>query len=135
MSVCLSTVSNSVPLTNKLTKFKNKSLGDDTLTTLDLQVHLWLPHTSLTSHAPGGGTGLKCRTWRFLPYFDFVAAGVSVFHKHMSIFTCNSIIICPMVKFLWQRDLIFLASGWRYCLIRAVLVPSGKYTGSFMKAS
>ena len=35
---------------------------------------------------PWGGMGSKCRTWRFLPYyhFDFVAAGSSMFHKHMS---------------------------------------------------
>ena len=34
-----------------------------------------ISHTSPTSHAPGGGAGSKCRTFkRFLPYFDFVAA-------------------------------------------------------------
>ena len=33
-------------------------------------MYVSVPHTSLTSHAPGGGAGSKCRT-----YFDFVAAG------------------------------------------------------------
>ena len=31
--------------------------------------------TDMSSHAPGGGAGSKCRTLKFLPYFDFVAAG------------------------------------------------------------
>ena len=49
--------------------------GDDTVTKLGLVVHLWVPHTSVTSNAPGDGAGSKCRIQRFLSYFDFVAAG------------------------------------------------------------
>ena len=74
-SVCLSvcpSVRNSVPLTNKVQYLKFWwSYSIQTWTV----IHLWVPHTSLTSHAPGDGAGSKCRTWRFLPYFDFVAAG------------------------------------------------------------
>ena len=35
----------------------------------------FVPLITLTSHAPGGGAGSKCKTLRFWPYFDFVAAG------------------------------------------------------------
>ena len=41
---------------------------------------------------PWGGAGSKCRTYRFLPYFDFVADGASVFHKHMSCFIKISVL-------------------------------------------
>ena len=47
-------------------------------------VSSWVPHISLTSHAPGGGAGSKCRTWIS---FDFV--GASLFHKQMSSYNCN----------------------------------------------
>ena len=55
--------------------YGTKSLGDDKVTKLGLEVHLWVPHTSMTSHAPGGRARSKCRTKRILPYFDLVAAG------------------------------------------------------------
>ena len=70
------------------TKCNILSLGDDKVTKLGLEVHLWVPHTSLTSHAPGGRARSKCRTKRILPYFDLVAygRGASVFHNICLVF-------------------------------------------------
>ena len=47
------------------------SCDDHTVTKLGLQVLLLVAHTSLTSHAPGGGAGLNVGPRNF----DFVAAG------------------------------------------------------------
>ena len=41
---------------------------------------------SLRWHNMSSGEGSKCRTFRDLHYFYFVATGKSVFHKHMSSF-------------------------------------------------
>ena len=46
-------------------------MDGDRVTKLRLQVHLRIVNTSLTSHAPWIGAGLKCRTKRCLPYLDF----------------------------------------------------------------
>ena len=69
-SLCLSVI-----LSRLQTKCNIFSLGDETVTKLGLQVHLWIPHTLLISPAPGGRVGSKFRTSRFLQYFDFVATG------------------------------------------------------------
>ena len=39
-----------------------ESLRGDTVTKLELLVHLRIAQTSLTPHVPGDGTGSKCRT-------------------------------------------------------------------------
>ena len=69
------------------TKCNILSLGDDKLTKLGLEVHLWVPHTSLTSHAPGGRARSKCRTKRICLILTLLPPGASVFHKHMSSFS------------------------------------------------
>ena len=57
-SVCPS-VRNSVPLINEVQYLKfGWSYSNQTWTVS----HLRIAHTSLTSHAPGGGAGSKCRT-------------------------------------------------------------------------
>ena len=52
-------------------KFRNMCLPN-----LGLQVLIRVAHTSVTSHAPGGGVGSnsKCRTLKIVPV-SFVAAG------------------------------------------------------------
>ena len=99
-SVCLS-VRNSIPLTNKVQYLKfGWSYSNQTWTL----VHLWVPHTTLTSHAPGEWAGSKCRTYRFLPYFDFVAAGgIRVSQTHVLFLVFN-----PFLKFyfiIWHGSL------------------------------
>ena len=70
-SVCLS-VRNSVPLINKVQHLKfGWSYSNQTWTVSSSKGCSYF--TDIT--CPWGGAGWKCRTWRFLPYFDFVAAG------------------------------------------------------------
>ena len=80
LSVRLS-VCNSVPLTNKKQYLK---FGWWYITRLGLLVHLWVPHTSLTSHAPGVGRDQNVGLRDFCHSFTLLPAGASVFHKHMS---------------------------------------------------
>ena len=71
------------------TKCNIQSLGDDTVTKLGLLVLLWVPHTSLTSHAPGVGRGQNIGLEDFFCHIlTLLPRGASVFHKHMSSFMC-----------------------------------------------
>ena len=50
-----------------------------------LQVHLWVPHTSLTSHAPrlGRGQNVGLKDFFFLHILTSLPPGVSVFQTHV----------------------------------------------------
>ena len=77
LSVCLSvcpSVRNSVPLTNKVQYLKFWwSYSNQTWT---VSSSMGSSHfTDIPCPWGGGGAESKCRTWRFLPYFDFVAPG------------------------------------------------------------
>ena len=54
LSVCLSVISPRLQ-----TKCNIWSLANDKVTTFGLYFHLWVPHTSLTSHTPGSGARSK----------------------------------------------------------------------------
>ena len=58
---------------------------------------------------PWDGAGSKCRTHRFLSYFDFIAARASVFHKHMlcNMWSGENLSICELQNFI-----SFVKIGW-----------------------
>ena len=78
LSACLSVIPSRLQ-----TKCNIYSLGDDTVTKLGLSIHLWVPHTSLTSHAPGAGTGSKCRTDNFAIFWLCCRRGIRVSQTHV----------------------------------------------------
>ena len=95
-SVCLS-----VPLFGCLsvipshlqTKCNILSLGYDTVINIGLLVHVWVPHASLTSHAPGVGRGQNVGLRDFCYISTLLPLGASVFHKHMSSFSGTHVLL------------------------------------------